>query len=309
MSATKHNRLQVLRIYLRSILLSLLGLVCLACLPDRPGGIPVVVGSADSPEQMVLGKITVLALRAAKYNVVDKTGLGSSQVVRAALGAGSIDVCWEYTGNTWLVYLGHDFPVADPLGVYRKVRDEDALNQISWLAPAPCQHVLTLVMREGDAQSFDIAELSDLARHMARQDPFLRLCTPQEYYEKSSGIRGLERVYGLRFVTEGVHLLPIQEGYEALQRGECDCALGFSGDSEIVAKGLRVLRDDRGFFQASNPAPAVRTPILRQLPSLERTLGEISASLTQEAMAELQRQMAKGDKPQVIARRFLAKKR
>ena len=292
------------------IALGLLGLsLCLACYHDTQRGIPVVVGSADSPEQMVIGKMTVLALKSAGYKVVDKTGLGTPGVVRAALEAGSIDVCWEYTGDTWLTHLKHDFPVADPQEAYEKVRAEDALNQITWLTPAPCQQALALIMREKDAQAFGISSVSDLAHYMAEQDPNLRLCAPQEFYGKGSGIRGLERVYRLHFVEERVRLLPIQEGYEALRGEECDCALGLSGDSAIAAKGLRALQDDRGFFQASSLAPAVRTPILRELPSLEHPLGEISSSLTQEAMTELQRQVAGGDKPQVVARRFLAKSR
>lgn len=283
---------------------------CLGCHHDTSGGTtPVVVGSADSPEQMVIGKITVLALKSAGYSVVDKTGLGAPSVVRAALEAGSIDVCWEYTGDAWLIHLKHDFPIANPQEAYEKVRAEDALNQLSWLRPAPYQRTLALLMREQDARARGIGSVSDLARYMAQQDPSLRLCVPQELYDKGSGVRGLEKVYRLHFLEEGVRFLPLREGYEALGSGECDCALGLSGDSDIVMRGLRVLQDDRKFFQASNLAPVVRTPILRELPDLGRALGEISPLLTQEAVAELQRQVAEGDKPQTVARRFLTRSR
>jgi osmoprotectant transport system substrate-binding protein len=269
--------------------------------------VPVVVASGDSSEQLVLGKMTVQTLKTAGYTAIDKTGLGSPQVVRAALDAGNVDLCWEYTGDTWMVHLGHDFPIADPQEVYEKVRGEDALNQISWLAMAPCQHVLALLMREKDALDLEISTVSDLARYMAGRDPNLRLCIPPEFYSRGLGIQGLESVYRLRFVEGGVRQVPMQEGYQALQRGDCDCALGLSADKEIQALGLTVLKDDRGFFQASNLAVAVRTPILQQLPNLERTLARISALLTQEAMAELQREVIAGDKPETVARRFLAK--
>lgn len=291
------------------VLSFLVSTLCLACHRAGQGSSPIVVGSADSPEQMVIGKMTVSALRSAGYKVVDKTGLGTPAVVRAALEAGNIDVCWEYTGDAWLNHLKHDFPIANPQEAYEKVRAEDALNQLAWLRPAPYQRTLALLMREQDAQAHGIGSVSELARYMAHQEPGLRLCVPQELYDKGSGIRGLERVYRLHFQEEGVRFLPIQEGYKALQGGECDCALGLSGDSDPAAKGLRALRDDRGFFQASNLAPVVRMPVLRELPELEKILGELSSLLTQEAMADIQRQVAEGSKPQTIARRFLAKSR
>lgn len=283
--------------------------ICVACHSNAPAAKAIVVGSADSPEQMVIGKMTLLALKSAGYKVVDKTGLGSPNVVRAALEAGSIDVCWEYTGDAWLIHLRHDFPIANPQETYEKVRAEDALNQISWLRPAPYQRTLALLMREQDAQIHDISSISDLSRHLAARDPSLRLCTPQELYDKGNGVRGLERVYRLHFQEEGIIFLPLQEGYKALLGNECDCALGLSGDSGLATKGLRILQDDRRFFQASNLAPVVRTPILREAPDLGRVLEGLSSLLTQEAVAGLQRQVAKGDKPHAVARRFLTQNR
>ena len=50
------------------------GLVLLACMvacqPRGSAPVPVIVASSDSPEQLVIGKMTVLALRAAGYEVI-----------------------------------------------------------------------------------------------------------------------------------------------------------------------------------------------------------------------------------------------
>jgi len=267
---------------------------------------PIVVASADSPEQLVLGKMTVLTLKAAGYRVTDKTGLGTPWVVRAALEAGNVDVWWEYTGNTWAVHLGHDQRVAEPNDLYEKVRQQDARKQITWLPPAPCQHSLALLMGEQVAQGLDIASIGDLVRYMERVDPRLSLCVPKGLYGAVSGIRGLERFYDLHFDESRVQFMSMAEGYRSLARGECDCVLGYSTDGEIASGSLRTLKDDRGFFQVSNLSVAVRTPLLQESPDLASALGEVAELLTQRAIIDLNRQVAiDGDKPEAVARRFL----
>ena len=284
----------------------LTALLVAGCVSNRQRPAQIVVASADSPEQLVLGKMTVLTLKAAGHAVTDRTGLGTPWMVRAALEAGNIDIWWEYTGDTWASHLGHDQPISDPGELYERVRREDAQNDITWLPAAPCQRTLVLLMREADAQERGIASISDLLHHMAWVEPRLSLCAPEELYGAVSGIRGLERFYGLRFDGGQVHLMPMHEGYQALRQGECDCALGFSTDGEIVSSNLRSLEDDRHFFQASNLSVAVRTPVLRESPDLAATLGQIAELLTQRAVIELDRQVAiDAQKPEAVARQFL----
>lgn len=279
-----------------------------ACHSNVRQRMPVVVASGKTPEQLVLGKITVLALEAANYDIVDRTGFGNSRMIRSALEAGKIDIYWEYTGDTWTGSLGHDRPIADPAELYQRVHDEDASNGITWLPPAPCHRALGLVVRQTTSQEEGIGTLSDLARYLDRVNPDLRLCTPEEFYERAGGLRGLERVYGLRFDRDKTHFMPTEEGYQALMRGDCDCTLGFATDVASMVPALCALKDDKGFFQASSLAVAIRTSVLEEFLSLEQTLVELSQLLTQEAMAELRRQVVvEGDKPETVAKRFLSK--
>ena len=276
------------------------------CKPTTRQRTKVVVSSAKTPEQLVLGEMTVVALKDAGYNVVDRTGFGSSWMVRKALDAGNVDICWEYTGESWTVHLGHDYPIADPHELFQKLQDEEALQGITWLALAPCQHTLGLVIRREVAQEQQITRLTDLARYVNQVNPDIALCVPEGVLDQASGIRGVERVYGLSFDRDRIRVMSIEDGYEALLGGECDCATGFATDVTIVDEGLFFLEDDKGFFQASNLAVAVRTPVLEELPALEQTLTAISALLTQEAMAEMYRQVViEGDRPEVVAKRFL----
>ncbi|WP_334138546.1 hypothetical protein [Corynebacterium variabile] len=47
---------------------------------------------------------------------------GCLHTTRLAKVDGDIDFQWEYTGNGWINYLGHDDPILDPDELYRAVR-------------------------------------------------------------------------------------------------------------------------------------------------------------------------------------------
>lgn len=283
-----------------------LGGALVGCADAGRGETRIVVAGGDSPEQVLLGALTVEALEGLGYRVVDKTSLGSPWVVRRALEAGNVDLWWEYTGDTWMVHLAHDRPIPDPAELYERVREEDAARGITWLPPAPCLHTMGLVMAADEARARGIASIGDLAVHVARVDPFTRVCTPEGLYGLAGGVRGIERVYGVRFNPEYLVYGSIEEGYARVAAGECLCAIGYSRDVGLITHDLVVLADDRAFFQASNLAVAVRTPVLEALPGLEDDLMRLSALLTREAMTGMLREVtADGEKPEAVARRFL----
>jgi len=294
------------------VLLCLITISVAACqAPAGERGL-ITVAAADTPEQLVLGKMLVLILREAGFQVDDRTGLGDQWVLRAALERGSVDMAWQYTGETWLEYLGHDLPLSDAEDAFHQVRDADALRGITWLAMSPYRRNTTLLMLSERAKTLNLSTFSDLASYMRRISPDMRLCTPEDVYRSPQGVRGLERVYRFDFRLHNVRLVPFERGYEALVNGECDCALGRLADAEVQMRGsaqFLALSDDRGFFQASNLAPVVRTAVLQQFPDLEARLNEVSSVLTHQAMVELNRQMAsKRADPEALARQFLKRR-
>ena len=291
-----------------ALILALMALIVAltACHSDHKRRMSITVGSADTPEQLILGKLTVLTLETGGYDVIDKTGLGSPWVVRAALEKGSVDIGWNYTGDTWTVYLAHDQPISDPVEMYQAVRKADALNQITWLSPAPCQHTMGLIMRKDAAAEKGLTKIGKLGHYMRWVDPDFSLCTPRDRYVAAGGIHALERVYNMSFKEDRVYFMPMQEGYTAVIRGDCDCAVGFSTDIATRFQELMLLQDDLGFFQASKLAVAVRTPVLQELPGLESRLGMLSELLSQEAMADLSRKVIlENKKPEAVAKQFL----
>jgi len=275
--------------------------------PLKKEGEPIRVAAAETVEQLILGKMTVILLRSHGYKVIDKTDLGEPWMVRAALEAGSVDVCWEYTENTYVLYLEHDHPIVDPVWLYDEVVRDDARHRITWLAMAPAQHTLSLVVRPEMAQQYDLHTIADLSAHVSGYKPQTSLCVPQALYTPASGIRGLERVYGFRFNENQIRYETMDDTLAVLAKKGCDCALSADA-AEVVSRDLVALEDTAGFFRASNLAVAVRATVLLAYPDLEEPLRQVAAALDAEALATLRYEVEeRGQDPEKVARRFLSK--
>lgn len=103
-----------------ALLLSCAGLLLTGCglepstayVPDAaPGSIRPVEGaegtevrvtSKNFTEQLILGKIGVLAVQAAGFETEDITNVPGSQPVRELMLSGDADLTFEYTGTAWL---------------------------------------------------------------------------------------------------------------------------------------------------------------------------------------------------------------
>lgn len=285
-----------------------LTLALVGCGPAPKKGEPLRVGAADSVEQRLLAQMTMIMLRSHGYQVIDKTELGQPWMVRAALEADSIDICWEYTENTYVLYLDHDHPIADPVWLYNEVVREDAKHRIAWVAMAPAQHTLSVVVRPEYAQQHNLRTLADLARHVEGFKPQTRLCVPEAFYAPAHGIGGIERVYGFRFDEREVRFESLDDALAVLAKGGCDCALSTDA-AEVVNRGLVALDDSAGFFRASNLAVAVRANRLLDDAELEEPLTRLAAALDTETLAALRAEVVdRGQNPAKVARRFLSKR-
>jgi len=124
------------------------------------------VGSKEFTEQLILGKMAIIALEDAGFTVEDNTGLGGSTVARSALEEGAIDLYWEYTGTAWITHLGHDNPITDPEECYQAVKEEDAQNGLVWLDYAPLNNTYTIMLRRDMTEELGIETISDLAAYL-----------------------------------------------------------------------------------------------------------------------------------------------
>ncbi len=266
---------------------------------------PVTVGSKEFTEQIILGKLTVFALRDAGFEVVDQTNLGGTSVNRDALTNGDIDMYWEYTGTAWITHLENENAITDPQEAYDQVKAADAENDLMWLTMAPFNNTYTLMMKQEKGEELGIESISDLAAYI-NEGGDASLCTDQEFYARPDGFKGVENLYGFEFDEDQVITMDPGLTYKALQDGQCSTAMGFATDGRIPAFGFFNLEDDKQFFPVYNPAPVVRQDVMDEYPEIEEALEPVAEALTTEKMMQLNKRVdIDNEAPEDVACDFL----
>ncbi len=250
---------------------------------------PIKVGSKEFSEQLLLGKMIILLLRNAGFEVEDKTGTGGSPAVRAALESGEIDLYPEYTGTAVALY--HNLPgsalPSDEERLYILAKSLDAEQGLVWLNRAKLNNTYTLMVRQ-DLIDQGVKSLKELATYMNANDSKLKICVESEFYSREQdGIKGLEKRYGFQFKQENVLLMDLNEAYDKLRTGECEIAEGYATDGRIPAWGFYNLEDDLNYFPIYNPAPVVRKEILDKYPEITDLLNALGQYLDNETMSKL----------------------
>lgn len=255
-------------------------------------GTEVKVTSKNFTEQLVLGKIAVLAVQAAGFETEDLTNVPGSQPVRELMLSGDADLTYEYTGTAWLTYLGHEQGIPDQQEQWQAVHDEDLRNGLTWGDPASLNNTYAMAVRSEYAEANGLETVSDIAELPVAERTF---CVESEFNSRSDGLTPLLAHYGLdrgsEVPEENIGVYDTGAIYSATDNGECNFGEVFSTDGRIPALDLTVLEDDRQFFPAYNAAPVFSTELLQEFPELEQVLEPISEALTDDVMQELNRQV------------------
>ncbi|HET8559397.1 MAG TPA: glycine betaine ABC transporter substrate-binding protein [Marmoricola sp.] len=255
-------------------------------------GASVSVGSKNFTEEILLGKLTVILLRAAGAKVQDLTNIPGSAASRQAQLAGQVDLEWEYTGTAWLTYLGHDKAIPDPQKQYEVVRKEDLRkNDLVWLPPAPMNDTYGFAITDATYRKYHITRGSQL-RHVPV--PARTFCVESEFTDRPDGLKGYLKEYGVPLGDpQGVprgNIKTLQTGaiYSATAKGGlCNFGEIFTTDGRIKALHLRVLKDDRNFFPKYNGCLVVRREVLDQYPQIRRLFARVTQKLTNATLVKL----------------------
>ncbi|MBC7372974.1 MAG: glycine betaine ABC transporter substrate-binding protein [Frankiales bacterium] len=271
-------------------------------------GVKISVGSKEFTEQRVLGQIAVEALRGAGADVTDRTNLTGTSVVRQALTAGQIDVYYEYTGTGWITILGKTDPVQGAQAQFDAVRKADVANGITWFARAEANNTFAIAANSQATQEFGVKTISDWAKVVQNDPKKGRLCSSAEFINRNDGLPGLEKLYGFTLPRSEVVQLEPALVYAQVGKGEdCDFAVVFATDGQILNNKLTVLEDDKSFFPPYNIAPTMKTTVYEANSTKYDTLfGAISAKLTNEQLTQLNARVdVDGEDPAAVAKDFL----
>lgn len=239
-------------------------------------GKPIVVGSADFSESVVLAEIYAGALKAKGVDASTKTNIGSREIYLKALTDGSVQVVPEYTGALAL-YYDKAFDKTEPNDVY------DALKaalpkELTVLEKSAAEDNDSIVVTKETAGSLGVTNLSGLKDKAGT----LTLGAPPEFQTRPQGIPGLEKTYGVTFKD----FVPLkgQALVQALKNGQVQAANIFSTDPAIVVNGFVTITDDKKLFGSQNVVPLVAAD---RADEVKAALDAVSAKLTTEELTNL----------------------
>ena len=278
----------------------------IAEVPGAADADPITVTSKQFTEQLILGKIAVLAAEAAGYEVVDLTNVPGSQPSRELIVSGGADVGYEYTGTAWLTYLGQEESIPDTQEMWEAVAAEDAENGVVWGEPMPLNNTYAFAVRPEAAAEFgDMTTLSEIGEVPVEERTF---CVDAEFNSRVDGMNPMLDLYELpRGDAEGVPddqigIYDIGAIYSATAAGDCNFGEVFTTDGRIDALDLVVLEDDRQFFPAYNAAPTFHAESLPNHEEYKEVLDSFGGRLTNEVMRQLNLRVdVEGEEPADVA--------
>jgi osmoprotectant transport system substrate-binding protein len=258
----------------------------------------VIVASKIDTEGALLGNMILLILGGHAIPVQDRLQLGPTNIVRAAILAGQIDIYPEYTGNGGLFFHLE----ADPVwrhwaqGYARVAALDRTRNHLIWLTPAPANNTWVIAVRKDLSQRAHLKTMTDLT-HYVDSGGYVYLAASAEFVETPSALPAFEKVYGFRLSDR--QLLTLSGGNtSATLRAAAEgmsgvnAAMAYGTDGAIAALGLVALEDDKGAEIVYAPAPVVREAALAQQPRIAELLDPVFKTLTLTTLQELNARIA-----------------
>ncbi|MHC3474178.1 glycine betaine ABC transporter substrate-binding protein [Streptomyces sp. 7R007] len=265
-------------------------------------GAHLTVTSKSFTENLVLGAMMGIAFQAAGADVLDRTGIQGSIGSREAVKSGDADAMYEYTGTAWITYQGNSDPIADPYRQWEAVRDADAKNGLTWLAPSALNNTYALAMNQAAYKKYGTKTLSDVAA-LAKRDPgAVTLCVEGEFANRADGLPGMEKAYGMSVPAKNITQMDTGIIYTQVQKGSCTYGEVFTTDGRIKSMNLAVMADDKKFFPNYNAAPVINSKTLKKWPAITAILAPITKKLNNTVAQTLNAKVdVNGEDPHQVA--------
>ncbi|WP_246081579.1 glycine betaine ABC transporter substrate-binding protein [Nocardioides litoris] len=248
-------------------------------------GAQISVGSKNFNENVLLGKMTLILLKAAGADVTDLTNIPGSAAARQAHLQGDIDAMWEYTGTGWLQYLQQPKPIRGEEEQYEAVKEMDLQeNDLAWLPPAPMNNTYAFAITQASAEEYGITKLSQINQVPVGERTF---CIEGEFRNRSDGMPGMIKTYGLEVPNQNLQTYQTGAIYDATAKGECTFGEVFTTDGRIKALDLVVLEDDKQYFPNYNVSLVVREPVEAEYPQIEELMAPVTEKLTDDVLKDL----------------------
>ena len=274
---------------------------------------PVTVGSKIDTEGSVLAQIIRLMLESNDFEVVDRSGFGTTSVVREALLAGEIDLYPEYTGTALTFFSEDQLPegvATNAEELYNTVKELDAENDITWLGRSPANNTWAIAVPAALAEENSLSTIGDLAGYINDGGEF-KLAASQEFVDRDDALKAFEATYEFDVTDDQLVILAggntTQTETAAAQGTDgVNAAMAYGTDGAIAALDLVALTDPEGAVAIYQPAPTVRTSVAEEYPELAEILDPVFESLDEATLSDLNGRVAvDGESPDAVAQDFL----
>jgi len=258
----------------------------------------ITVGSKNYPDGQLLGTMYALLLQHAGYTVTSKIPLGQTNVLDAAIKAGSIDIYPEFTGTALTLYKLPS--TQNPQQAYQSVATYYEQNfQLTWLDAAyGLNDSYAICTSPQVAQQRNLKSLDDLVP-LAIQ---LTIASQQDGLD--AAVNPVQTAYNLKF--KSVKQISEALGFDAVKTGQADLNVCYTTDPAIVTNNFVVLTDSKGVFPIYNPSPVVRDPVLSSHPDIKTILNALETKLTTDAIVKLIKSVSVDHQPvKQVAQTFL----
>jgi len=270
-------------------------------------GISISVGSKDFGEQLILGEMLVAAFEAAGATVDNKVNLGGTNVARAALESGEIDIYMEYNGTGWAVHLGLEDPSFDSEALTLGVKERDLEeNQIVWVGRSPFNNTYGFVsspeLTESNGGRFSLTSMMEYLR----DNPSAIVCMESEFPSRPDGLILTETHTGIELPDNQQRILDTGIIYSETAANNCEFGEVFTTDGRIPALGLTLV-EDPGVNILYNVSGTMREDLYSQAPeAFDAIISAILDPLDNIKMAELNGlESVEGQDPAQVARDYL----
>jgi osmoprotectant transport system substrate-binding protein len=272
---------------------------------------PIVVGSKIDTEGKLLSAIILAKLENAGFKVTDKSGTGTTDVVRKALLNKEIDIYPEYTGSG-LIFFPEQDPAVYKIGEdgWKANQSNDASNGVLWLEPARANNTWALAVKKDFATANNLKTMTDLAAYVKAGKP-IKVAASDEFFNNADAWPAFVAGYGFdipkdsRVVLSGGDTAQTEKAVADGTDG-VNVGMAYGTDGALSELGLTVLEDDKNAQLVYWPTPTIREEVAKKYPEIATELKPIFVALTLEKLQELNaRIQVNGESPQAVATAFL----
>jgi len=258
-------------------------------------GATVVVGSANFPENVLLGSIYSQALQAKGVAVTEKFNIGSREIIFGQVQSGAITVLPEYLGSL-LAYVDPRSTARTKEQIVAELRGK-LPDTLEILEPAAAEDNNSLTVTRQTAERYGLTTIEDLAK--VSKD--MVVGGPPEFRQRQE--ENFRRTYGLEFKE----WRPTGDATaDAILDGTVDVGNVFTTDPVITLEGLVPLADNKNAFGAENVVPLVHRAGVDD--TVRATLNLVSARLDTPALLEMMKRVAVDkEAPEAVAKDWLTR--